>query len=716
MAYERQNFENGQVLDAEHLKCIEDCLCDASSVTDSFKFSKDCVGKAIRVLAVDDAGRPIKWETVEIPDISGKVDKTAIVHATGLAEDKIMSQKAVSKALDGKQPSGDYALKTELPAVPVKSVNGKTGDVNLSASDVGALPDSSVSQAVGDSPLLVMSQDAVSKEITKLYGRKADKTFVTPQMFGAAADGVTDDTDAVQSALDAGGVVYFPPGRYKVTRQLTAVKSCKIAMEKPYPCTYQGDYPLAEADNWMGCRIETYATDGYGLLIGDGVEVDGLYMRAMDDFQGVLLKFDGTLGKATYPSQVRLAHIRLDNNSIQTVPEAMFDFNPHGVYFCLLDDICIGSLRGRQFCRCGFRANMATTSDNWANSVRIKNLCIDLLADYSLYVEGGPKGCSNWVFEGLSVQTYPYKVGDQGYLDKTGHVDVVTLKNMQQPLFLGAHIWDLSAATVTGKVIRAENTTGIACFGCNTPFRAVEEELTEQLQAAADSLNIDTLEMSVEGVEETGANRLKLSDGTHEKSVDIPSVSISDEQLNTGISAWFAENAAPTEVPGRNKFNVDDPDVTYGTLNADGTIYRGSSVVDYTITGFMPAKTGDSVAAARHDTGKRLSAYHAAFYNKDKQILALKNWTDTSGAHTIDVEGVEFIRLEWSAGYFKFADRASVKLMITTDGSDPLTYEEYGVELVGGVGSFLVLQAPNGTQYTLAVNDDGTIVAEPVNG
>ena len=38
------------------------------------------------------------------------------------------------------QPAGNYALKTEIPTVPVKSVNGKTGAVSLSASDVGARP------------------------------------------------------------------------------------------------------------------------------------------------------------------------------------------------------------------------------------------------------------------------------------------------------------------------------------------------------------------------------------------------------------------------------------------------------------------------------------------------------------------------------------------------------------------------------------------------
>lgn len=42
----------------------------------------------------------------------------------------------------GAQPSGDYALRSEIPNVPVQSVNGKTGVVQLSASDVGAWPDS----------------------------------------------------------------------------------------------------------------------------------------------------------------------------------------------------------------------------------------------------------------------------------------------------------------------------------------------------------------------------------------------------------------------------------------------------------------------------------------------------------------------------------------------------------------------------------------------
>lgn len=41
----------------------------------------------------------------------------------------------------GAQPEGDYALRSEIPSVPVKSVNGKTGAVSLAAADVKARPD-----------------------------------------------------------------------------------------------------------------------------------------------------------------------------------------------------------------------------------------------------------------------------------------------------------------------------------------------------------------------------------------------------------------------------------------------------------------------------------------------------------------------------------------------------------------------------------------------
>lgn len=51
---------------------------------------------------------------------------------------------------NSKQPAGNYALKSEIPNVPVKSVNGKTGAVQLGASDVGAEPSGTAETKVSE--------------------------------------------------------------------------------------------------------------------------------------------------------------------------------------------------------------------------------------------------------------------------------------------------------------------------------------------------------------------------------------------------------------------------------------------------------------------------------------------------------------------------------------------------------------------------------------
>lgn len=66
--------------------------------------------------------------------------------------------------------------------------------------------------------LFRVSQDA---RLSALYARKA-YTTVNVKAYGATGDGTTDDTTAVQSAINAAlGPVFFPPGTYKLTTSLT---------------------------------------------------------------------------------------------------------------------------------------------------------------------------------------------------------------------------------------------------------------------------------------------------------------------------------------------------------------------------------------------------------------------------------------------------------------------------------------------------------------
>lgn len=49
------------------------------------------------------------------------------------------------------------------------------------------------------------------------------KGIVNVKAFGAKGDGTTDDRAAIQSAINTGGEIYFPPGTYRVSSTLTLV-------------------------------------------------------------------------------------------------------------------------------------------------------------------------------------------------------------------------------------------------------------------------------------------------------------------------------------------------------------------------------------------------------------------------------------------------------------------------------------------------------------
>lgn len=75
---------------------------------------------------------------------------------------------------------------------------------------------------VGDRHSLLAEINRVAKETNAALGSIAGSTggmsgvLVTPQMYGAMGDGVTDDTAAIQAALDASSYVYIPDGVYLV--------------------------------------------------------------------------------------------------------------------------------------------------------------------------------------------------------------------------------------------------------------------------------------------------------------------------------------------------------------------------------------------------------------------------------------------------------------------------------------------------------------------
>lgn len=55
-----------------------------------------------------------------------------------------------------------------------------------------------------------------------------ERGAVSVSDFGAAGDGSTNDTNAIQAALDSGKNVYFPPGNYRVDEQLIVTHSRQL--------------------------------------------------------------------------------------------------------------------------------------------------------------------------------------------------------------------------------------------------------------------------------------------------------------------------------------------------------------------------------------------------------------------------------------------------------------------------------------------------------
>lgn len=97
-------------------------------------------------------------------------------------------------------------------AVSINNKNGTTTKVATNVKIVKQPANHFMTKAVYDPNGEVARAGGIKKYVE---GKTGD--VVTPQMYGAKADGVTDDTNAVSQALNSGSVVYIPKGKYLVS-------------------------------------------------------------------------------------------------------------------------------------------------------------------------------------------------------------------------------------------------------------------------------------------------------------------------------------------------------------------------------------------------------------------------------------------------------------------------------------------------------------------
>lgn len=548
--------------------------------------------------------------------------------------------------------------------------------------------------------------------------------------YGAVGDGVHDDTDAIQAALNTGGDIYFPAGRYKVTRELTATKPCTISMFKQYPSNAYDDYPKTANDNWMGARIETYSPTN-GIVIGDSVNLDGFYIRAMAGFgreantgtyggKGIILQYDGSLGYRTYPSAVRLRHIRVDiafakngasDEINQVIPECMFYFTPRASYHYIIEDVMLGQHNGLKYCDYAFRADLEKNT-SWSHNVFIRNMCIDMHCDYGVHITGnsgnGGDACG-WMFDGLTIQAYPYVSTDVNYQNRYSHRAMIKMSGVQNIAFYSCYLWDTSIERgfIDGAEIIVDgkhnaydiknSTTIISCVGCSSHFDVCETYIHKKLDSP-ENLNIKDLEMGVSSDESTGANVLTLSDGTYTRSVSIPSATISDEQISNSINAYMDDAVIPQKIIGRNKFDAtrnweSGTPTPFDDFNFIGYVYTnkytGQAYYDNASTMWsthlIAAEYGDVLRISANGTTRQ--GYSMMCYDKDRNWLGhyLIAAGETGQPETIDylkphvaLQGTAFVRISFMTDKMIVAptDEGFPNVCITVNNTD-ISYEPY---------------------------------------
>lgn len=140
--------------------------------------------------------------------------------------------------------------------------------------------------------------------------------FVTPQMYGAKGDGVTDDSDAWQQALDENKVIYAPPATYLLDKSIEIQRQYDRKIICNGALALNGDFP-AFILNSLNCEISVQECYAIGSL-----------SYPDDPLQGTFIELSPTSENSCY-NKIHITNAHHLKYGIKLVPVS----SVHGVQY-----------------------------------------------------------------------------------------------------------------------------------------------------------------------------------------------------------------------------------------------------------------------------------------------------------------------------------------------------------------------------------------------
>ena len=263
------------------------------------------VSPTVQVETIDGGHRVILTDASDshvVDVLDGKPGKDAIVDATltqdGQAADAKVTGEEIGKLKEDKVDKPSVSDDGKIP-------RAKEGGVEWV--EVGQPTDEQTDSAVAkwltEHPEATTTvQDGVITEvkIAAEFLPYISNSYITPQMFGAKGDGVSDDTESIAScfayARTKKSIIVFPAGNYGISEPLSVNFDIKIIGENAFII------PLKEMTHFMGINTSEKTNSGYifglGFSAGDTFSVStGIKISYVANFRLHGLKiFNTTVG------------------------------------------------------------------------------------------------------------------------------------------------------------------------------------------------------------------------------------------------------------------------------------------------------------------------------------------------------------------------------------------------------------------------------------